>query len=52
LYQKSFNEANSLLNKLIDKGALFEAERKDYINHFTWLVFFAKFDIKYKYFGL
>ena len=51
-YQEAFNEANKYMNRLIESRAMFESERNDFINHFTWKIFFTKFEVDYKHYGL
>ena len=51
-YQNAFNEGNEYIDLLIQERKLEERERNDFLNHITWKIFFPKFGIEYKPYGL
>lgn len=51
-YQNAFNEANEYIDLLVEERQMEESERNDFINHITWKLFFPRFGIEYKTYGL
>jgi len=51
-YRAAFREANNYIDSLVEEGKMEESERNDFINHITWKLFFPRFDIEYKIYGL